>query len=60
MRKRRPESDPLASLELAPLRIEIEPLKVGLPELNLDALDIKPLALDKLPDPPPPVKKTRK
>lgn len=56
MRKRgRPRPDALAPLDLgslAPLKIDIEPLKVELPELNLDALDIRPLALDELPELP--------
>lgn len=53
MRKRgRPgrEPDPLDALGVAPLKLDIEPLKIELPELP--ALDITPLALDELPELP--------
>lgn len=46
------EPDPLDALDLAPLKIDLEPLKVELPDFNLDALDIKSLAPDELPELP--------
>jgi hypothetical protein len=51
MRKRRPGPDPLGGLDLAPLKIDIEPLNLELPDLApLDLPAIEPLELPELPD----------